>query len=225
MEESGWLNINKPKNWLSTKVVSIIKKITKARKVGHGGTLDMLASGVLPICINKATKQVENMMNHEKRYLFHLTFGELRTTNDTEGDIIEKNNFIPNIKDINGVLSNFTGIIKQIPPIYSAIKINGKRASDLARSGENIDLKARDILIKNIQINGFINENTIEFIVDCGRGCYIRSLGIDIAKAVGAIGYISKIERQKVGNFLLENSLIIENDINLEDIKNNLINL
>ncbi len=223
MEESGWLNINKPKNWQSTKVVSIIKKITKAKKVGHGGTLDMLASGVLPICINKATKQVESMMDHEKRYLFHLTFGELRTTNDAEGDIIEKNDFMPNLEIVKSVLNSFVGIIKQIPPVYSAIKINGKRASDLVRNGKNVELKARDILIKNIKINGFINSNTMEFVVDCGRGCYIRSLGVDIAKAVGAIGYISKIERQKVGNFLLKDSLNIEENFDLEKIKKNLI--
>lgn len=223
MEESGWLNVNKPKGWQSTRVVSVIKKITKARKVGHGGTLDKLASGVLPICINKATKQVESMMNHEKRYLFHLTFGELRTTNDEEGEIIEKNDFVPTLEDIKKVLPNFTGIIKQTPPLYSAIKINGKRASDLAREGKNIELKARDILIKDIKINGFIGNNILEFVVDCGRGCYVRSLGVDIAKSVGALGYISKIERQKVGDFLLENSLNIEDDINIERIKECLV--
>lgn len=222
MQESGWLNINKPNGITSTKVVAIIKKITKAKKVGHGGTLDPLASGVLPLCVNKATKQVESIMDHKKQYLFHLTFGESRTTYDSEGEIVEKNDFIPKEEDIKNILSNFIGIIKQIPPIYSAIKINGKRSCDLVRSGETVELKARDIFIENIQFNYFINDNTVEFIVNCGRGCYIRSLGVEIAKTLNAVGYVSKIERLKVGNFFIENSLNLEK-IDLDLIKKNLI--
>lgn len=222
MEESGWLNINKPIGYTSTKVVAIIKRITKARKVGHGGTLDPLASGVLPICINKATKQVESMMNHDKKYLFHLTFGEFRSTYDSEGDVLEKNNFIPKEKDIINNINNFIGDIEQTPPVYSAIKINGKRACDLIREGKTVELKSRIIKIYDIEYNGFINNNTIELLVHCGRGCYIRSLGIDLAKSLNSIAYISKLERLRVGNFLLENSLNIEN-IDLNTIKNNLI--
>lgn len=225
MEESGWININKPENWTSTKVVAIVKRITKAKKVGHGGTLDPLASGVLPVCINKATKQVESMMNHKKQYLFHLTFGEFRSTYDFEGELLEKNDFIPSANSIKYTLNNFIGTIKQVPPVYSAIKINGKRACDLAREGKEIKLEARDILIENIEFVGFINDNTVEFIVDCGRGCYIRSLGVDLAKSIGAIGYVSKIKRLKVGDFTIENSINIEVGINLDTIKNKLIKI
>lgn len=221
MQESGWLNINKPKNYTSTKIVSIIKHITKAKKVGHGGTLDPLASGVLPICINKATKQVESMMDHTKTYLFHITFGELRDTYDFEGVVLEQNNFIPSSDDIKSVLGNFIGVIKQVPPIYSAIKINGKRACDLVRDGKQIELNARDITINNLQFNGFINDNTAEFVVDCGRGCYVRSLGVDLAKSINSIAYVSKIERLRVGDFLIGNSLDIEN-ISYENIIKNI---
>jgi tRNA pseudouridine55 synthase len=222
MEESGWININKPKNYTSTRIVSIIKGITRAKKVGHGGTLDPLASGVLPLCINKATKQVEKMINHSKEYLFELTFGEFRTTFDSEGEIVEKNDFVPIVNDIEAVIGKFIGIVEQIPPSYSAIKINGKRSYDLARSGEKFELEARKIEIHNIEFNGFVNSNTVSFTVECGRGCYIRSLGVDIAKSVGAIGYVSEIKRLRVGDFLIEDALEIDK-IDLSSIKKNII--
>lgn len=225
MEQSGWLNVNKPVNYTSTKVVAIIKRITKAKKVGHGGTLDPLASGVLPICINKATKQVESMMNHSKTYLFHLTFGELRDTGDAEGVILEKNDFVPTVDDIKNVLPSFVGTIKQTPPVYSAIKVEGKRACDLVRDGKKVELEARDIVINDLQFNGFVEDKTAEFVVDCGRGCYVRSLGVDIAKSLGAVAYVSKIIRSRVGNFRIENAINVE-DLNndaYEVLLNNLI--
>ena len=223
-EESGWLNINKPINCTSTRVVAIIKRITKAKKVGHGGTLDPLASGVLPICINKATKQVESMMDHKKQYLFHLTFGESRSTCDEEGDIVETSDYIPTETEIKEKIKLFIGQIEQTPPVYSAIKINGKRACDLTREGKEVELKPRIITIDNIQFNGFINKNTIELIVDCGRGCYIRSLGVDLARALGIAGYISKLVRTRVGDFDITTSLNIEN-LTIDDIQKNLITL
>ena len=222
MQESGWLNVNKPIGWTSTKVVAIIKRITKAKKVGHGGTLDPLASGVLPICINKATKQVESMMDHGKEYLFHLTFGELRDTADAEGVVLETNNIIPTIEQICAVLSGFVGVIKQTPPIYSAVKIGGKRACDLVRGGKSVELQARDIVIYNLKCNGFVNNNTAEFIVECGRGCYVRSLGVDLAKSLGAIGYLSKIERLRVGDFDIDDAVDVDG-LDLGGVLENLI--
>ena len=222
MQESGWLNINKPIGCTSTRVVAVIKKITGAKKVGHGGTLDPMASGVLPIAINKATRQVESMMNHDKKYLFHLTFGEFRDTYDSEGKILEKNDFVPLENEIINSLKYFVGDVEQIPPIYSALKINGKRACDLARNGETIELKARQIKIYDIVYGGFKNKNTVELTVHCGRGCYVRSLGVDIAKKLGALGYVSKIERLKVGSFLIENSVNFD-DLNLEKIEKELL--
>jgi tRNA pseudouridine55 synthase len=223
MQESGWLNVNKPINCTSTKIVAIIKRITRAKKVGHGGTLDPLASGVLPICINNATKQVESMMDHRKKYLFNITFGEMRSTYDAEGEVIEKNDYIPKMNQIVDILGNFTGKIEQIPPPFSALKINGARAYDLARKGEEVNLPAREIHIYDIVCNGFLNENTVEFVVNCGRGCYIRSLGVDISKFLGTVGYVSKIIRQRVGNFDIENSISVDDDTTVEFIRDNMI--
>ena len=222
MQESGWLNVNKPIGWTSTKAVAIVKRITKAKKVGHGGTLDPLASGVLPICINKATKQVELMMDHRKEYLFHLTFGELRDTADNEGVILETNDIVPTLEQINTVLGNFVGVIKQTPPIYSAIKIGGKRACDLVREGKTVELQARDIVIYSLKCNGFVGEKTVEFVVECGRGCYVRSLGVDLAKSLGAIGYLSKIERLRVGDFEIDDAVSVD-ELTFDCVLENLI--
>ena len=222
MQESGWLNINKPVGWTSTKVVAVVKRITKAKKVGHGGTLDPLASGVLPICINKATKQVESMMDHSKEYLFHLTLGELRDTADAEGVVLETNDIVPTVEQINAILGNFVGVIKQTPPVYSAIKVGGKRACDLVRYGQSVELQARDIVIHGLKCNGFVDEKTVEFVVECGRGCYVRSLGVDLAKSLGAIGYLSKIERLRVGDFEIVDAVDVD-ELSLEGVLENLI--
>lgn len=224
LDLNGWLNINKPKGYTSTKIVSIIKKITQAKKVGHGGTLDPLASGILPICINKATKQVESMMGHTKAYKFCITFGESRDTYDSEGIIEKKDNFIPNEKDLKKNLEKFLGTIEQTPPKYSAIKINGKRAYKIARKGDIVLIKPRKIEIMKLEFKNFNNSDTAEFYVECGRGCYVRSLAVDIAKSVKALGYVSELVRTKVGDFNIENSLNIEN-INYNLINNYIINL
>lgn len=221
---NGWLNINKPTNYTSAKIVAILKRITQTKKIGHGGTLDPLASGVLPICINKATKQVESIMNHEKIYKFCITFGESRDTYDSEGKVEEINDFIPIEEIIVENINKFVGEIEQLPPKYSAIKINGKRAYELARNGYNIGMKPRKVMIKKLKFCGFRNHNTAKFCVECGRGCYVRSLAVDIAKSVGAIGYISELIRTKVGDFDIKNSLDIEN-IDYSFIEKNIVSI
>ena len=221
--KSGWLNINKELNITSNNVVGKIKYIIKkTKKIGHAGTLDPLASGVLPIAIGEATKTVEYIMHDRKRYLFHLTFGELRDTFDAEGVVLESDNFIPKDTDIKEVLNSFIGRIKQTPPAYSAIKINGKRAYDLARSGEDVKMVAREIEIFSINYNGFVNKNTVELIAECGKGTYIRSLAVDIARKVGSLGYVSKLERQLVGDFKIENSVKTD-DLTYENINDFII--
>lgn len=222
MDLNGWLNLNKPVGWTSAKAVSVIKNLLRAKKVGHGGTLDPLASGVLPICINSATKQVESIMENKKSYKFNITFGELRDTGDTDGIILEKNDFIPNENDIKSILNEFIGTIEQTPPIYSAIKINGKRACDLVRKGKEVKLEPRKIQIYNIIFSGFIDEKSAEFIVDCGRGCYIRSLAVDIAKRLNTLSYVSKLVRTRVGNFFIDSSLDV-NKLTIELIEKNLL--
>lgn len=213
MNKSGWLIINKPVGFTSAKVVAIVKRILKAKKVGHGGTLDPFASGVLPISINNATKTTEYVMDHSKTYLFHLKFGEETDTYDPEGKVVSKCEKIPTESEIESVLNYFIGPkIKQIPPKYSALKINGKRACDLVREGTDVEIKERFVEIDSIKFNGFVDEKTVEFVVDCGRGCYIRSLGVDMAKKLETCGYISKLVRLRVGEFKIENSINI-NDI------------
>ena len=169
-------------------------------------------------------EQVESMMNHEKTYKFCITFGEFRDTYDSEGKIEEVNDFIPDEKAIAENMSKFIGEIEQLPPKYSALKINGKRAYKLARNGSDVEIKPRKVIIKKLEFLGFRDSNTAEFCVECGRGCYVRSLAVDIAKSAGAIGYVSELIRTKVGNFDIENSLNIENiDYNL--IEENIINI
>lgn len=225
MEKSGWLNINKPVGWTSTKVVSVLKRLLKPKKIGHGGTLDPFASGVLPICINSATKIVEYMMDHDKTYLFHLTFGSETDTYDIDGEVVNKNDKIPTENDILKIIPEFIGKIKQVPPKYSALKINGKRACDIMRDGGEVEIQEREIEILNLKYNGFVNENTAEFIVDCSRGTYIRTLGVDIAKKLNCLGFISKLTRLRVGDFYIDNSSQIDGDVDVDFIKNQLISI
>ena len=225
MEKSGWLNINKPVGWTSTRVVSVLKRLLKPKKIGHGGTLDPFASGVLPICINSATKTVEYMMDHDKTYLFHLTFGSETDTYDIDGKVINKDDKIPTENDILKIIPEFIGKIKQVPPKYSALKINGKRACDIMRDGGEVEIQEREIEVLNLKYNGFVNENTAEFIVDCSRGTYIRTLGVDIAKKLNCLGFISKLTRLRVGDFYIDNSLQIDGDVNVDFIKNQLISI
>ncbi|MDR2778593.1 MAG: tRNA pseudouridine(55) synthase TruB [Rickettsiales bacterium] len=219
---SGWLNLNKPRGHGSSRVVAVVKKITGAKKVGHGGTLDPLASGVLPISINNATKQTEFLMNYSKTYLFDITFGEFKDTYDAEGATVEKNGLVPSENDIDSILNNFIGSVDQEPPAYSAIKINGRRACDLARSGVTVELATRKVIINDLKFIGFINYDTARFVVDCSRGCYVRSLAVAMARILGVLGYVSKLVRLRVGNLYISNSLEVS-ELTLAEITRNLI--
>jgi len=214
-EINGWLNIYKPYGITSTRVVAIVKKMLKplgAKKVGHGGTLDPLATGILPICINKATKTTKNIVDFKKVYKFHITFGEERATDDAEGEVVNKSEKIPTLAEIEKILPKFTGKIQQTPPSYSAIRIKGKRAYNLARKGVEFKLEPREVEVIWLKCLGFVKgeKNVIAFEVKCGKGFYIRSLGRDIARALGTFGYISKLERTEVGVFKKENAIRLE---------------
>jgi tRNA pseudouridine55 synthase len=226
MDINGWINIYKPCGYTSANVVAIVKKLLTpfgVKKVGHGGTLDPLAFGTLPICINKATKTASYIMDFKKIYNFYLTFGEERTTDDSEGEVVNRSNKIPSINEINAILPQFTGRIQQTPPSYSAIRVQGKRAYDLARKGVKFELKPREVEVLKLECKGFIDKsiadditktinqnNTVEFEVKCGKGFYIRSLGKDLARALGSFGYISKLERTEVGIFTKTNSITLQ---------------
>lgn len=228
----GIIVINKPKNCTSHDIVYKTKKILQ-EKVGHTGTLDPNATGVLPLLIGKGTQISKYLINHDKIYQAQIQLGEKRTTGDIEGEIIEQKEVNEsNLKkeNIESVLKNFKGKQKQIPPIYSAIKVNGKKLYEYARKGENIEIEPRKIEIYNIKLLNIDKINkTIDFEVECSKGTYIRSLCEDIAEKLGSIGYMKELKRIKVGEFDLKDSMTIEeiekNINNKEFLKNKIISI
>lgn len=208
-----WLNINKPIGFSSAKVVAIVKKLTKAKKVGHGGTLDPFASGVLPVALNKATKTSQNMMDATKQYAFTITFGEFRDTDDCEGKVVATSSNRASAWQIMQILPKFVGKITQQPSKFSALKINGKRAYKLAREGVAFITPLREITIFSLQMLSY-NIDSASFAVECSKGTYVRTLAYDICCSLNICGFVSKLTRTKVGDFLLENS--INNILDLE---------
>jgi len=204
-----WLNIDKPIGYSSAKVVSIVKKITGAKKVGHGGTLDPFASGVLPIALNKATKTSEKLLSARKKYLFTITFGEFRDSDDIEGAVEEVSDKTTNSSDLAQILVKFFGKILQTPSKFSAIKINGKRAYDLARSGHEFIMPNREIEIYEISLVNF-NEKSAQIIVECSKGTYVRSLARSICVELNICGYVSSLQRLRVGKFLLAKTISLD---------------
>ncbi len=213
----GWFVLNKEEGNSSAKDLAIVKRLFNAQKAGHGGTLDPLACGVLPIAFGEATKTVSYVMDGRKTYEFTITFGYNTTTIDKEGQATEHSDIIPTEEQITSILSNFIGDIAQVPPIFSAIKVNGKRAYDLARSGETVKLQARNVKIYHLDLLK-INNNQATFIVDCGKGTYVRSLARDIIHDLNTCGHVSLLKRTKVGKFSLKDSFTIAN---LEKIRHN----
>ena len=197
----GWVILDKPVGLGSTPAVSRVRRLFGARKAGHGGTLDPLASGVLPIALGEATKTVPFVMDGRKEYRFTLCFGEARSTEDAEGVVTATSNLRPTDPEIRSALPAFVGEIEQVPPAFSALKIEGKRAYDLARVGEAVALKPRRVLIDHLELVGRPDTDHADFVVSCGKGTYIRSLGRDLALALGTVGYLSALRRTAVGPF------------------------
>ena len=205
----GWLVIDKPYNMGSTKVVGKCRFLTKAQKVGHAGTLDPLATGILPIAFGEATKTIPFMMDAKKTYRFTVTWGEERTTDDIEGDVIETSGIRPTQDQILKALPDFIGVIKQRPPIFSAIKIDGKRAYDLARAGEAVEMKEREVEVFDLKLlESDLQSATFE--MECSKGTYVRSIGRDLARKLGTLGYISMLRRTKVGAFDESDTISLE---------------
>ncbi len=206
----GVLIINKPKGYTSHDIVNIIRKELHIKKVGHTGTLDPNATGVLPILIGNATKISKYLIEHDKTYIAEIKLGEKTTTGDSEGEIIETRNAEKNQPEkIQEVLTKFLGKQKQTPPKFSAIKINGKKAYEYARTGQDIKLEQREIEIFSINLLSYENNN-IKFKVKCSKGTYIRTLCEDIAETLGTVGYMNSLERIQVDNFHIEKSVTIE---------------
>jgi len=206
----GIINCYKPKGITSFDAVNKIKKLFKGTKVGHTGTLDPAACGVLPICIGKATKLVNYIMEGTKGYRVEMTLGVVTDTYDNEGKIIQTNSVNLNENEIKNTIFSFVGDSMQIPPMYSALKINGKRLYELAREGKEVHREPRKITIYNINIIS-IDKNIVKFDVECSKGTYIRSLCYDIGVKLGCGAMMSSLERRFSGDFSVENSVPLEN--------------
>lgn len=221
----GFINLNKPLHITSADAVNKAKWLLKPTKIGHAGTLDPLATGVLPLALGEGTKCINLLMDAKKTYEFSVTFGERRSTDDAEGEVVATSDKIPSEEEIRAILPRFTGVISQIPPIYSALKVDGKRAYDLARAGEEVELKAREVTVYSLEARGQRSEvsvpsltsdlwplasKTAHFRATVSKGTYIRSLGHDIAQALGSEGYISRLHRSAVGPFTDEDAISLD---------------
>jgi tRNA pseudouridine55 synthase len=216
---SGWLILDKPVDLGSTEAVSKIKWLFKAQKAGHAGTLDPLASGMLPIALGDATKTVPYVMDGRKIYEFAVSWGEERTTDDLEGDITQTSESRPNADDIRALLPKYMGVIDQVPPQFSAIKIAGERAYDLAREGETVDIPSREVEIFRLTLLACPNANTSHFEVECGKGTYVRALARDFGRELGCYGHISGLRRSFVAPFAEETMIPLAELIELEKIE------
>lgn len=224
---NGILIINKSKGYTSHDIVAKVKKIT-GKKVGHTGTLDPLATGVLPLLIGKGTLCSKYLINHNKTYKVLLKLGIKKSTGDEEGDIVQEeivDEEILNEKNVKTVLESFLGEQEQIPPIYSAIKVNGKKLYEYARKGQKVEIQPRKITIYDIELLKIDKENKeIQYEVSCSKGTYIRSLCEDIAKKMSTVGYMKELQRTKVGTFSIEQSIAVE-DLNEKNIKEYIITI
>ncbi len=218
----GWIILDKPIGLGSTQAVAAVKRNLREAgfgkvKVGHGGTLDPLATGVLPIALGEATKLCGRMLDASKTYDFTIAFGTETSGLDAEGEVVATSDYRPTFADIEAVLPGFTGPIEQIPPAYSAIKIDGKRAYDRARAGEYIEMKARPVTIHSLCADVLSYDQTcttkldgITLTADVSKGTYIRSLARDIAKAVGTVGHVTMLRRTRAGPFTLESAISLD---------------
>ena len=206
----GWLNVYKPINISSFSAIRKIKKKFNLYKIGHAGTLDPLAEGILPIAIGKTTKLISFINNANKEYIFEIKWGEQTSTDDKEGKIINKSKIIPTIDQIEFKLKEFKGLIKQIPPKASAVKINGERAYKLLRSNDKFELKNKLVYLYSSKIISDSDHQITKIKVECGKGFYIRSLARDLADSLNTKGHIYSLKRIKVGKFDIKNAILLD---------------
>jgi len=205
----GWINLYKPTGISSFLSIYKIKKKFNIKKIGHAGTLDPNAEGILPIAINKTTKLIPFINSNLKKYFFKIKWGEQTLTDDSEGKIINYSNNIPQEKDINKIINSFLGYKDQIPPKASAKKINGKRAYSILREKKDFILEAKKVFLKSISFIESKNK-TSNFLIECGNGFYVRSLARDIAKKLDTYGHVIELKRTKVGNFEVKTSILLD---------------
>ena len=197
----GWVVLDKPVGMSSTQAVSVVKRLFQAKRAGHAGTLDPLASGVLPIALGEATKTVPFVMEGRKVYRFTVRWGEERDTDDAEGRVIDRSTERPTAQAIAELLPRFTGQITQVPPRFSAVKIDGERAYDLARDGEVVEMAPRPVEIHRLELIETPDPDHVKFIAECGKGTYVRALARDLGRALGCLGHVIALRRTAVGPF------------------------
>jgi tRNA pseudouridine55 synthase len=203
----GWLCLDKPAGMTSTAAVARVRRLTHARKVGHGGTLDPLATGVLPIALGEATKTVAYAMEGRKHYRFTARLGEARTTDDAEGEILARSDRRPATAAIAAALPAFVGQIEQVPPRFAAVKVEGERAYDLARRGEAVQLAPRIVQVDRFDLVERPDPDHVTFELVCGRGTYVRALVRDLGDQLGCLGHVVALRRLRVGPFRIEEAI------------------
>ena len=196
---SGWICLDKPLNLTSTQAVGRVRRAFNAQKAGHAGTLDPLATGILPIALGEATKTVPFLMDSRKTYRFTIAWGVTTVSFDREGQVTETSDARPARAEIEAALPAFVGEIMQIPPIYSAVKVDGERAYDLAREGVEMELEPRPVTIHAIRVVDHPNADHVELELECGKGAYVRAVVRDLAAALGACAHVSALRRTRVG--------------------------
>jgi tRNA pseudouridine55 synthase len=208
---NGWIVLDKGVGMTSTSAVAAVKRALSAKKAGHAGTLDPLASGILPIALGEATKTVPFIMDGRKSYVFTVAWGAQTDTDDAEGEVVERTDRWPDAAEVEALLPQFIGQVQQVPPRYSAIKIQGERAYDLARDGEIVELRARTVEVDRLALTHHDGSRSI-LEADCGKGTYVRAIARDLGRALGCLGHIAALRRTRVGPFS-EADAVVVNDL------------
>lgn len=206
---NGWLIVDKDDGATSTWVVGAVKRATQAQKAGHGGTLDPLATGILPIALGEATKTVPYVMDSSKAYRFTLRFGEARDTDDAEGAVVGTSEMRPTTEAVEAALPAFTGTIQQRPPNYAAVKVQGERAYDVARRGDIVELESREVRVDELRLIDRPDPETATFEMVCGKGTYVRALARDLGERLGCLAHVTQLRRTRVGPFGLDQAVTL----------------
>jgi len=218
----GFLNVYKPTGMTSHDVVACLRRVTKIKQIGHTGTLDPFAEGVLPICIGKATRLIEYLAD-DKAYIATVQFGKSTATYDLEGEVTSQSDKKITESELLGVIPDFDGEIEQIPPIYSALKLNGKRLYEYAREGKTVDIKPRKVFIEKIELLSFDEAaQSAEIYIKCSKGTYIRTIGHDIGQKLECGAYLTKLKRAQAGDFILKDAIPLESFTSKETVVENL---
>lgn len=220
----GFLNVYKPKDMTSHDVVGVLRRITKIKQIGHTGTLDPFAQGVLPICIGKATRLIE-FLDDEKEYMAEISFGKCTDTYDLDGQTVTECDSTLTQEDVIEGLKAFKGDILQTPPIYSALKVKGKKLYEYARAGEEVKIEPRMVTIEKAELQDFDSENQkANVLIKCSKGTYIRSIAHDLGQNLGVGAHLTKLVRTQAGKFFIDKTVHLDDIKSFEDVKQNLIN-